>query len=227
MEAANRGAYEVGGKTIGLNIRLPFEQAPNPYITPALNFEFHYFYMRKLWFAYLAKALVEATDYPLYVVTASDGAELSGCLAGYITQSSIKPVQFLVCISKVNHTFGVAQRSEALALHLLGSDQHAMASLFGELSGDGIVARIAIVVGAASAAIVQRHHESPCRGVSGEGGREYIEVGTGARKAGQAYDRQVRRRARTKCAHVQLQAVRRGNKVTFAPAGKLRGRHHP
>jgi uncharacterized protein (TIGR00730 family) len=58
MEAANRGAHEAGGKTIGLNIRLPFEQAPNPYITPALNFEFHYFFMRKLWFAYLAKALV-------------------------------------------------------------------------------------------------------------------------------------------------------------------------
>ena len=58
MEAANRGAHEAGGKTIGLNIRLPFEQRPNPYITPALNFEFHYFFMRKLWFAYLAKALV-------------------------------------------------------------------------------------------------------------------------------------------------------------------------
>ena len=58
MEAANRGAWEAGGKTIGLNIRLPFEQRPNPYITPALNFEFHYFFMRKLWFAYLAKALV-------------------------------------------------------------------------------------------------------------------------------------------------------------------------
>ncbi len=58
MEAANRGAHEAGGKTIGLNIRLPFEQHPNPYITPALNFEFHYFFMRKLWFAYLAKALV-------------------------------------------------------------------------------------------------------------------------------------------------------------------------
>jgi len=58
MEAANRGAYEAGGKTIGLNIRLPFEQRPNPYITPELNFEFHYFFMRKLWFAYLAKALV-------------------------------------------------------------------------------------------------------------------------------------------------------------------------
>jgi uncharacterized protein (TIGR00730 family) len=58
MEAANRGAYEVGGKTIGLNIKLPFEQHPNPYITPALNFDFHYFFMRKYWFAYLAKALV-------------------------------------------------------------------------------------------------------------------------------------------------------------------------
>jgi hypothetical protein len=58
MEAANRGAYEAGGKTIGLNIRLPFEQTPNPYITPSLNFEFHYFFMRKLWFAYLSKALV-------------------------------------------------------------------------------------------------------------------------------------------------------------------------
>ena len=58
MEAANRGAHEAGGKTIGLNIALPMEQAPNPYITPELNFEFHYFFMRKLWFAYLAKALV-------------------------------------------------------------------------------------------------------------------------------------------------------------------------
>jgi uncharacterized protein (TIGR00730 family) len=58
MEAANRGAREAGGKTIGLNIRLPFEQYPNQYITPELNFEFHYFFMRKYWFAYLAKALV-------------------------------------------------------------------------------------------------------------------------------------------------------------------------
>ena len=58
MEAANRGAYEAGGKTIGMNILLPFEQRPNPYITPSLNFEFHYFFMRKLWFAYLSKALV-------------------------------------------------------------------------------------------------------------------------------------------------------------------------
>ncbi len=58
MEAANRGAREAGGKTIGLNIHLPYEQMPNPYLSPELNFEFHYFFMRKLWFAYLAKALI-------------------------------------------------------------------------------------------------------------------------------------------------------------------------
>jgi uncharacterized protein (TIGR00730 family) len=58
MEAANRGAFEAGGKTIGLNIRLPFEQGANRYITKGLHFQFHYFFMRKFWFAYLAKALV-------------------------------------------------------------------------------------------------------------------------------------------------------------------------
>jgi uncharacterized protein (TIGR00730 family) len=58
MEAANRGATEAGGKTIGLNISLPFEQAPNPYISPELSLEFGYFFLRKFWFAYLAKALV-------------------------------------------------------------------------------------------------------------------------------------------------------------------------
>jgi uncharacterized protein (TIGR00730 family) len=58
MEAANRGANDAKGKSIGLNIGLPFEQMPNPYISPELNFEFHYFFMRKFWFAYLAKALI-------------------------------------------------------------------------------------------------------------------------------------------------------------------------
>jgi len=58
MEAANRGAHEAGGRSVGLNISLPFEQLPNPYITRRLSFEFHYFFMRKYWFAYLAKALV-------------------------------------------------------------------------------------------------------------------------------------------------------------------------
>ncbi len=58
MEAANAGARDAGGATIGLNIRLPYEQMPNPYISRELSFEFHYFFMRKLWFAYLAKALI-------------------------------------------------------------------------------------------------------------------------------------------------------------------------
>jgi predicted Rossmann-fold nucleotide-binding protein len=58
MEAANRGARDANGKTIGLNIGLPTEQFPNPFITADLSFEFHYFFMRKFWFAYLAKAMV-------------------------------------------------------------------------------------------------------------------------------------------------------------------------
>ncbi len=58
MEAANRGASEAEGRTIGLNISLPHEQRPNPWITRELSFEFRYFFMRKLWFAHLARALV-------------------------------------------------------------------------------------------------------------------------------------------------------------------------
>jgi len=58
MEAVNRGASLAGGRSVGLNIGLPHEQRPNPYITPELSFEFHYFFMRKLWFAHLARALV-------------------------------------------------------------------------------------------------------------------------------------------------------------------------
>src|SRR5690606_39203744 len=58
MEAANRGAHEAGGESMGLGIQLLFEQKPNPYIPPALDMEFHYFFMRKFWFSYLAKAMV-------------------------------------------------------------------------------------------------------------------------------------------------------------------------
>jgi uncharacterized protein (TIGR00730 family) len=58
MEAANRGAFEAGGKSIGLSIELPHEQFANPYISPELSFNFHYFFMRKLWFAQIAKALI-------------------------------------------------------------------------------------------------------------------------------------------------------------------------
>src|ERR1700733_4439529 len=58
MEAANRGAMEAGGKSIGLSIELPHEQFANPYISPELSLNFHYFFMRKLWFAQIAKALI-------------------------------------------------------------------------------------------------------------------------------------------------------------------------
>ena len=58
MEAANRGSFEAGGQTIGMNISLPFEQKPNPYIHDTLNFEFHYFFMRKFWLVYLAQVLI-------------------------------------------------------------------------------------------------------------------------------------------------------------------------
>jgi flavin reductase (DIM6/NTAB) family NADH-FMN oxidoreductase RutF len=70
------------------------------------------------------------------VVTATVGDEVSGCLAGFVTQSSLSPVRFLVCVSKVNHTFRVAERADALGLHALGADQHDLAALFGEATGD-------------------------------------------------------------------------------------------
>ena len=58
MEASNRGAYDAGGPSIGLNIELPREQHPNPFITDELNFDFHYFFTRKFWFLYFARALI-------------------------------------------------------------------------------------------------------------------------------------------------------------------------
>ncbi|MFW5892133.1 MAG: LOG family protein [Bacteroidota bacterium] len=58
MEAANKGAYLAGGKSLGLNISLPFEQFSNPYLDEEFNLEFHYFFMRKFWFAYMAKAII-------------------------------------------------------------------------------------------------------------------------------------------------------------------------
>jgi flavin reductase (DIM6/NTAB) family NADH-FMN oxidoreductase RutF len=79
----------------------------------------------------------ERVDYAYYVVTArTDEGILGGCLAGFVTQCSIDPPNFIVCISKVNHTFGIAERSTALGLHLLGRDQVWLARRFGEETGD-------------------------------------------------------------------------------------------
>ena len=73
----------------------------------------------------------ESLDFPMTVVTAFDGREHSGCLVGFHTQCSIEPRRWLVCISKANHTCGVAERAEWLAVHLLRDDQHALAQFFG------------------------------------------------------------------------------------------------
>lgn len=79
----------------------------------------------------------DVVDYPYYVVTVrSPDADMSGCLAGFVTQCSIDPPNFLVCISKANHTFGIAERSPNMGLHLLGADQAGLARLFGEETGD-------------------------------------------------------------------------------------------
>lgn len=82
-------------------------------------------------------AFFDLIDYAYYIVTVrSPDAEMSGCLAGFVTQCSIDPPNFLVCVSKVNHTMGVAARSSGMGLHLLGEDQVALARLFGEETGD-------------------------------------------------------------------------------------------
>src|SRR6202012_585584 len=78
-------------------------------------------------------------DYPYFVVTVrAPDADMSGCLAGFVSQCSIDPPNFLVCISKVNHTLAVAERAPGMGLHLLGADQSELASLFGEETGDVI-----------------------------------------------------------------------------------------
>jgi flavin reductase (DIM6/NTAB) family NADH-FMN oxidoreductase RutF len=82
-------------------------------------------------------AFLDLIDYPFYVVTVrSSDADMSACLAGFVTQCSIDPPNFLVCISKANHTLPVAERSLGMGLHLLGEDQVDLARLFGEETGD-------------------------------------------------------------------------------------------
>jgi flavin reductase (DIM6/NTAB) family NADH-FMN oxidoreductase RutF len=81
---------------------------------------------------------VEGLDYPMFVVTTTDGTERSGCLVGFTTQVSIDPPRMLVCLSVRNHTHRVAQGAALLAVHVLGPDQRALSELFGEETGDEI-----------------------------------------------------------------------------------------
>jgi flavin reductase (DIM6/NTAB) family NADH-FMN oxidoreductase RutF len=80
-----------------------------------------------------------ALDAPLYVVTAGNadaGVDLGGCLVEFATQCSVRPPRFLVCVSRLNHTFAVTERSRGLAVHVLGEEQHELAELFGERTED-------------------------------------------------------------------------------------------
>ena len=81
-------------------------------------------------------ALVERLDTPLFVVTAASGGVPQGCLVEFVTQCSIHPPRLLVCLSVENRTYAAASESQAVAVHLLGSDQHDTAELFGEATGD-------------------------------------------------------------------------------------------
>lgn len=83
-------------------------------------------------------ALVSATEYPMLIVTAATEAERSGCLVGFSTQASIRPARYLVLISKANHTLGVASRAASLVVHFLRDDNHDLAALFGEETGDAV-----------------------------------------------------------------------------------------
>ncbi|MGH9079974.1 MAG: flavin reductase family protein [Acidimicrobiales bacterium] len=83
-------------------------------------------------------AFTSRVEGSLFVVTTGNQLEVSGCLAGFATQCSIVPPRFIVCISKVNHTYFVAERSNCVVLHLLREDQVELASLFGEESGDTV-----------------------------------------------------------------------------------------
>jgi flavin reductase (DIM6/NTAB) family NADH-FMN oxidoreductase RutF len=77
-------------------------------------------------------------DYPMLIVTAAADGERSGCLVGFATQCSLDPPRYLVCISRANHTFGVAARSEYLAVHVLDRADRELAELFGERTGDDV-----------------------------------------------------------------------------------------
>jgi flavin reductase (DIM6/NTAB) family NADH-FMN oxidoreductase RutF len=82
--------------------------------------------------------LVGQLDYPMLVVTAATGTHRAGCLVGFATQCGIDPPRFLVCVSRLNHTFAVASQSDRLAVHVLDESNAELAALFGEQTGDEV-----------------------------------------------------------------------------------------
>jgi flavin reductase (DIM6/NTAB) family NADH-FMN oxidoreductase RutF len=82
--------------------------------------------------------LVSDLDYPMFIVTATNGRERSGCLVGFATQCSINPPRFLVCLSDKNRTYRVARDAEVLVVHLVPSDADPLAELFGSKTGDDL-----------------------------------------------------------------------------------------
>lgn len=82
--------------------------------------------------------LSSSIDYPMFIVTTADGGTRAGCLVGFVTQCSIDPPRFLVCLSKANATFRVAQHAAAMVLHFLGQGDRDLARLFGEETGDEV-----------------------------------------------------------------------------------------
>lgn len=129
MEAANRGAREAGGHTLGLNIGLPHEQRPNPYLEPDLTFEFHYFFMRKLWFAHLARAVVifpggfGTLDELFEVLTLRQTGKINReiCVLLYGTGYWEKVVAF-----EALEEFGVISPQDRKLLHRVDSVEEAM-----------------------------------------------------------------------------------------------------
>jgi len=82
--------------------------------------------------------LVSGLDYPMFIVTVAAGSERSGCLVGFVTQASIRPPRLMVMLSKANHTYRVAQRAACLGVHFLHAENQALATLFGEQTGDNV-----------------------------------------------------------------------------------------
>jgi hypothetical protein len=136
MEAANRGASDAGGRTIGLNIGLPHEQRPNPYITGGLSFEFHYFFMRKLWFAHLARALVAfpggfgTLDEVMEVLTLSQTGKLARRIPILLYGSDFwqKVVNFEALVE-----YGTISREDLQLFHFVDNPADALALLQREL----------------------------------------------------------------------------------------------